>query len=371
MIKEKVNPETLKNIPVHFIVGLGRSGTTLVTSILNNHPQVLSAPESRFILYCLQPYKDKKSFTKTEADEFMDIIFSIKESRFVSLKFWFIDKEKLRKDIYSFLPDISFKELCKLVYLNSYLSQGKSGVKVIIDKNPPYTLHLEKFMKLFPGAKFIGLTRDYRDNALSRHQFHFDSIKSIIYHGIIWNEYNRNLVRAGKKYPGRMLLLRYEDMVNNPEENITRIYNFLGIDPSVRSKEDPAAYKGYFDKILSELKPHEQEIFMQMHGRVIQKVDASKVDKWKSQLPPYYIACLDYVCGKTGGSFGYKNAPEISAGVSPWTKLLIYFQKLYRLQESFIHRNYYRSPVWLRKYARSFKNSLRKIAFQPKGYGEY
>ena len=62
--------EELRSIPILFIVGKGRSGTTLLSTILDSHPNVASATESRFLLIVWKKYKRVNEWNASLADEF-------------------------------------------------------------------------------------------------------------------------------------------------------------------------------------------------------------------------------------------------------------------------------------------------------------
>ena len=48
--------EQLNNTEIHFIVGSGRSGTTLMTTIFNANPEVICIPEARLVMAFNQKY---------------------------------------------------------------------------------------------------------------------------------------------------------------------------------------------------------------------------------------------------------------------------------------------------------------------------
>ena len=62
----------IRNIPILFIVGKGRSGTTLLSTILDSHPKVASATESRFLLILWQKYKRMKKWNAAKAEVFFE-----------------------------------------------------------------------------------------------------------------------------------------------------------------------------------------------------------------------------------------------------------------------------------------------------------
>lgn len=71
-------PSQLQNTQLHFIIGPHRSGTTLLTSILNAHPQILSTPEFRFVLHFMNPYGKQKPVSPAFAKILINI--SLKSS---------------------------------------------------------------------------------------------------------------------------------------------------------------------------------------------------------------------------------------------------------------------------------------------------
>ena len=48
---------------IHFIIGIGRSGTTLLSQLLNNHKEIQALPEANFLVFFLNQFQNKKQFT--------------------------------------------------------------------------------------------------------------------------------------------------------------------------------------------------------------------------------------------------------------------------------------------------------------------
>ena len=71
----------MKNEKSFFIIGRGRSGTTLLSKLLNEHKQIHIPPESFFILNLLEKYKNKP-LKKNEIVNFVNNLF--KENHFLS-----------------------------------------------------------------------------------------------------------------------------------------------------------------------------------------------------------------------------------------------------------------------------------------------
>ena len=185
---DKTNTK-LNDVEIHYIIGLGRSGTTLLLRELGKYEHVLSNPESLFVLDFLYVQNPSKIMSPKRISFFLERIFTIKTGRFVSLDIWNIDKNSLIESIKNH-DYIRFIDLIKLVHLNSKFSLKKNNIRTIIDKNPPYTLHVEKLIKLDKKSKFVGIYRFYLDNIISRNKYRLDAFNHPYYHALTWCQYN-------------------------------------------------------------------------------------------------------------------------------------------------------------------------------------
>jgi tetratricopeptide (TPR) repeat protein len=185
------NPSEL---PV-FIVGMPRSGTSLVEQIVASHSQVFGAGErreiSRIAERVLEHNRDRPvecwdmDFARRHADEFM-----------------------------------------------AHLRNFGGGAVRVTDKMPDNVLHLGIIAVLFPSARVVFCRRDARDTCLSCF-FHREG-----------NAFSYDLVDCGQRYleierlaahwrsvlPLSMLTVDYEDLIGDPEGESRRLIEFLGLD---------------------------------------------------------------------------------------------------------------------------------------------
>lgn len=61
--------EHLQSLSVNFIIGSGRSGTTLMTTVFNANPTVLAAPEVRLCMAFYQKYAHQNPVSATFAQD--------------------------------------------------------------------------------------------------------------------------------------------------------------------------------------------------------------------------------------------------------------------------------------------------------------
>ena len=152
----------IKKIPFFFVIGRARSGTTLLRTMFDAHPNVIIPLESPLIMHLNRKYGNIKSWNKSNLLLFYQDVLKIKD-----FNKWDIDREILKKKILSQSEETNFRELISLIYLQSKSLFLKEDIKLIGDKNPVYSISIKSIFRLYPDARYIHLQRDYRAHILS------------------------------------------------------------------------------------------------------------------------------------------------------------------------------------------------------------
>jgi hypothetical protein len=183
-------------LPV-FIVGLPRSGTTLIEQILAGHSQVFGAGELKLA-------------QDTMAALGGDGIDSI---------------EGLRRLDRPTAQRLASRHLERL--------RGLSGIALrIVDKMPDNYLYLGLLASLFPRAKFIHCRRDLRDVAVSCWLTHFREIRWTNDQEHIasrFHEYQRIMEHWRKVLPAPLLEVDYEQTVADLEGVARKLVDWCGL----------------------------------------------------------------------------------------------------------------------------------------------
>jgi len=129
--------KTIAPKKICFVIGMGRSGTTLLSKLLNRHPQVHATPEAVFLIFFLEAYKNKDQFTSEE----IKLVFE--QIKWFSYTHpwvgWSFDMEAVKNETLDFVngKKVHYEELCKFIYTRFKVnSMDKSAALWLADKNP-------------------------------------------------------------------------------------------------------------------------------------------------------------------------------------------------------------------------------------------
>lgn len=286
---------------IAFIVGMGRSGTTLLTNMLNSNPEIIASPENEFVIHSYSPFINKNFNDPAVVDSFIDL-FNQNFNRVISI--W-KPLPELKADIAQ-ATDKSFANVCKLAYLNYPFSQkNKSTVQWVIDKNPSYSLHIDVLNEIFPQSKYIIIVRDYRDNIISRRKY---SDQNVPIHKLAadWNYYYERIFLSLAKNNIPFHLIRYEDLAGQPTDSLKSLCTYLGVDYSDEMLNFQELSKEMKKHAVENISKEKNEKIQRMHSNLDKKVNTERVNAFVNELNADEIALLDYACEKLATRFGYE-----------------------------------------------------------------
>jgi hypothetical protein len=278
----------------HYILGIGRSGSTLLTTLLNAHSQIKAIPEvpiATFFAYKYGKIKSENSELEKNAKEYLEAIQKIRPKHLVNLH-----AEKL---ITGDLKYNSYSAFLNKVFSNFDILEKQGNYPIVVDKNPYYTFHYDALCKLSPNAKFIVMVRDYRANILSRKKKTLNKSGNIIFNAFLCRLFFKeiNSFRTNKN----CLLVRYEDLVSNQVETLTSICQFLNIE-----FEQNLIGSGIQKDISSNIESAKSEKFIKEHfSELNNPVHSGNTEKWKTELSIEEIEICDAICSKEAISLGY------------------------------------------------------------------
>lgn len=189
-----------------FVVGMGRSGTSLVEQILASHGRVHGAGEVEYIEgLCLS--LSNQAPPRPDGG---------------------------RPSLPWLAPTLGPADAlgCGRAYLDKLRAHAPDAAR-IVDKMPPNFLHLGFIATILPGARIIHCRRDPLDTCLSLFFHYFSDSQPYAYSlehlGFYYREYRRLMAHWRTVLPKAMLELDYEALVDDQERESRRLIEFCGL----------------------------------------------------------------------------------------------------------------------------------------------
>lgn len=277
------------NAPL-FIVGAPRSGTTLLSSILDRSPDLVVSPESHYFekfarhcdaIRCLGSSARYAQFLDRllASDEIRPFGFSVAESE--ELKRILAAKKASHCAVFEALMDAYAK---------------KRGARRWAEKTPGHALTAEAILRCFPNAKFIQIIRDPRDVMLSRFKLPWGPT-NVIREARFWRRYVTVFVRTPRLDANNYFQVHYEKLLNRPEETMREVCSFLG----VAFQPDMLDARSGQDRLYNlELEPWKR--------KNEEPLDAGNIGKWKAEMPAAQAQVVQYLLGDLLREHGYEPA---------------------------------------------------------------
>jgi hypothetical protein len=310
------------NAKLHFIVGIGRSGTTILSKLLNKYSDVHCMPEANFLVFFLYKYSHKKNFTLKEIDYIFEEIAIYALSH--PMVGWEFDAKPVKQKITELLnisETISYQQLCIFIYQNFKIpGTDKEKAHLLIDKNPSYTIFINKISRELPESKFIFIIRDYRANILSRKQSVYLKSPNVAYNATRWKLYNEEAYAFYKKNNDKVILVKYEDLVSNYELEINRIIQFLNISPIL----EPTHINDQQNININDYNISERfkERFIKKYSDLNKELNPDRLNVWKEKLSEKEIKTCEIICASFAENFGY--APSYSTSFLEKIKITVF-----------------------------------------------
>jgi hypothetical protein len=223
-----VSQSSIDAVRFGFIIGTGRCGTTLLSKMLNAHTEAC-VPHELQILFeesgngeRLREVFERGDNVRYVAADYIHLIEERCPYRFQK----YYDYEAFFRD--RSYPEKSLRVLANDLFTDIARSKAKS---YFIEQTPWHGQHLRSLNELFPHAKYIHLIRDGRDVAVSfsRTPWWSDDIMDNLRR---WGREVTVILEDSSRFlsPEQIRLVRYEDLVRDPEHTLRGICVFLGLE---------------------------------------------------------------------------------------------------------------------------------------------
>lgn len=295
--------DDLNKIPIFFILGRPRSGTTLLTTLFNAHPNVRIAPEFPVMLFLYQRFKNVKVWDETTIRSFVDAAlndFRFNTRRVDNLK---IDKEFIVGELMKYKDNGSIQLFLKSINYYAFTVYDKEETRWIGDKNPIYSISSNRLRKIFPDAKFICIIRDYRDNFISIRKLAEKDVAveapNLALQAGRWRYFTRLFLKNNRRFPDRYHIVRYEDLVTDQEKSFRSLCEFLRLD------YDPSVFEFHTKKREVET-IFANTVWEKFHENLLTPINTGRMNTWQEKLTEKEVRMADLIAGKYADKLGYE-----------------------------------------------------------------
>jgi Sulfotransferase family len=315
------------------LLGVSRSGTTLLKEMLDHHSELAIPTESYFISQLWDrhgPSPDPEQFAS-------DI------GRLPRVREWGVTPADVRERLPA---EPTFADAIQAVY-RAYAE--RRGKRRFGDKTPSYMQRLDVLERAFPGARYVHLIRDGRDAALSfvgmrrRPRFNWARPRGVGAFAAQWRREVEAARRFGREQAaGRYRELRYEDLVADPQASLRAVCEFLALD---------------FEPAMLDYHRADDPKLLLDHPRLAEPPTPG-VRKWRDQMAPRDTERFEGIAGRLLSELGYERAyPEpsiavragatvqrgmLGARIALWDAALVLARKspVWRLRQVYMRRTF-------------------------------
>ena len=286
-----------KHRPAPFVVGMNRSGTTLLRMMLDAHPQLTIPPETHFVPDLIKLAREGAA----TPEGLLKVIVSQREWG----DFGISEDELLERFRALGTPDA---DAAIRAFFEAYAE--RVGKPRWGDKTPRYVTRMRLIEEALPEAHFVHVIRDGRDVALSVRD---RTVKDYTVERVAqrWKE---KVSKARRDAPllRHYMELRYEDLVLDPEAALRRISEFaeLPYDDAMHRYHEGAERR--LQEMARELPQQggraqlSVERRMATHARTTEPPDPERVTRWRTEMSADDRTAFQGVAGDLLAELGYE-----------------------------------------------------------------
>ena len=280
--------------PAPFIVGVGRSGTTLLRLMLDAHPDLAIPGETHFL-------HQLAKFGCESRAQFMEIVTGSETWDNLA-----IDASDLNTALDA-LSSFSLPDAIRAFYRLYAAHHGKTRWG---DKTGFYLRSMQGIEHLLPEAHFIHVIRDGRDTALSRQGLWFGPGDDYVALAKFWVD-GIEAARAQAPHLAHYGEVRFETLVADPKGTLERICADLDLafDPAMLDYHEAAPsrlaeYKRPFGP--ADRTPGDLATFLSIHERVQTPLDETRIGRWRGDMAREDRERFESVAGPLLRELGYE-----------------------------------------------------------------
>jgi hypothetical protein len=293
-----------------FVVGVPRSGTTLLAAMLGAHSRMSCGTETRFFRFLPNACVDQLCAPESWPENAVDFLYTMKLVDIPVPDHYNLNRQQIY-DYLSVQPP-SIQNILASLTEQFMIVEEKSRW---VEKSPEHLMYVNNIRNYFPESPIVRIIRDPRDVALSLIKTPWapqDFLEAIIY----WRIYDENSARFFKS-DANCYTIYYENLIQSPEIELKKLCEFLGED--------------YEDQMLDTSRSAANIVTKKdsWHRIVDKPVDLSRLFVWKNGLTQDINRVAEALIGDRLETYGYERVENFDrfASVYPELDMLLNFRE--------------------------------------------
>ena len=275
--------------PFPFFLGCGRSGTTMMRLMFDAHPMLAIPTEAYFPIA-----PDRAWFDEDGRPHIDPIVDAFEQEKWYGL--WRLEPGAFRAAAHAAAPK-DYTELIRLLYGLYAEAHEKPRYG---NKTPKHVYSIPQLSRMFPEGRFVHIVRDGRNVALSILE-RDRSVPDLAAAARLWREHVERGRADGRALgPERYAEVRYEDLLDGPEDALRRLCAFVDV------PFDDAMLR-YYERIP------EMVIGSGQHRKLSQPPTKGLRD-WRTVMSRTDVAVFESIAGRSLDAFGYERS-DVHASV--------------------------------------------------------
>ena len=302
------NIKSISGPPAPFIVGVGRSGTTLLRMMLDAHPELAIPPETYFV----PRLADKAGTSHLTPELLLDTAVSDHRHRW---KEFGISKEEYLDRLRA-IPKLNPGDAARAFY-RLYAEQASK--RRWGDKTPNYVQRMRRINSMLPESRFVHVIRDGRDVAVSwQRRLARRELPGLIPLERLAERWRGQILKAREDSAAlaHYMEVRYEQLVLDTESTLRQVAEFIELpwDPAMLDYHQGAAarHRELVTGLEGDARRRGEEQ-MRAHELTTQPPQPGRVGIWKDEMSPADRAVFTREAGDLLSELGY----EVSEATAP------------------------------------------------------
>lgn len=311
---------------VIFVVGVGRSGTSLVQSMLASHPQLAFGPETsvfRRFLASGRLFRCLRNAQAGSVESALDADAGFRRTGLDAMRV--LEGAKEHGGV---TPGAIYRSMLRCI-------AEDAGKQKVGDKDPRAVEWIGLLPWVADRASVVHVVRDPRDVVASKTKAAWSKDGSFIKHLFANRVQVRMANSEGRKcFGSRYCVVVYEDILERAEETLRTLCGDLFIGYNPRMIDFYWAAEGLVSEDEYSWKKD-----------TLEPLKSSNQGKWRGALTPYQAALTERVCRVVFEQFDYQCSEARSqltqfekARIELWNALIFFADPLYRLYRSWCVR---------------------------------